>query len=261
MLSANEVCIFNTIYNFVKDLVLLFEKDQHSLVLYNHLLSKTKLSHIEPIRKHLTCFRSFCVANREAIKDMDYTKFEQPRISYNDNVYIDICHIFSIAEPQDVPVIYEHLLVLSALLDPVSKAKEILKNIKDSTSKEHDFVSSLINKMDENTSIGSNQSFDSLLKSDFISDMISNIVPAMSNGSLDIGKLFGIMNNVVSGLSTGPNSEIGNIEDVLKMGNVGGDGGCGDIDIGSILKMMGPMLSNLSSGVPQHQSLSIDQVD
>jgi hypothetical protein len=228
MLTDQEACVFNSIYNFVKELDILFTNEQHSLKLYNHLLSKTKLSHTDPIRKHISGFRDFCIVNRDGIKEMNHSLFVTSSVVYSDNVFIDMKHIFSISEPHNIPIIYKHLLVLSALLDPTGNAKDILKQLKESEScgKESDLLKNLISKIEDNMDPNAPPaaSIASVLQSGVFTDMMTGLTSGMSDGSLDMSKMFGVIQSVMSG-----------------MGDEGGGG-----DMSGILNMMGPMLSNLT---------------
>ena len=59
--------VFSHINDFVCDLADLYGKNQHSLMLYKHLLDKTKITHKDAIRKHISNFRDFLKKNKDAI--------------------------------------------------------------------------------------------------------------------------------------------------------------------------------------------------
>ena len=51
-----------------------------------------------------------------------------PVLEYSDKVFINFSDIFKESDAETSNVIWNHLLTISALVDPSSKAKEILKN-------------------------------------------------------------------------------------------------------------------------------------
>jgi hypothetical protein len=237
MLTDSEASVFNSILNFVKELDGLFTDNQRSLKLYNHLLSKTTFGNTDPIKKHIEVFREFCVKNREGIRERDYTKFEENILKYSENAFIDLNHIFTISEPQIIPVIYKHLLVLSALLDPAGNAKNILRELKEreqSTGKEEDLMTDIISKIEQTVDPNASpmESIASVMQSGVFTDLMGGITSGMTDGSLDIGKMMGVFQGMLGGLNS--------------QGGGGGGGGGGDIS--DIFNMISPMLQNLQVG-------------
>ncbi len=85
--------------------------------------------------KHISAFKQFCVSNREAISHKNESEVKEWVVSYSTNVSIDFKQLFSLADKETKGVIWNHILCISALVDPANKAKEILKeNIKASSS-------------------------------------------------------------------------------------------------------------------------------
>jgi len=125
----NVLIAYNAISNFVKDLSSVFGSSQHSLKLYEYLLAKTTLSHSKPLEKHIESFRNFCIENRESILSKNFKTFTLNSIDYSDRVYINIGDIFTMSDEETREVIWNHLLTLSAILDPESTAKNLLKKV------------------------------------------------------------------------------------------------------------------------------------
>ena len=94
--------IFDNINKFVGDLTEVFGTKQHSLLLYNRLLEKTNVNHMEAIRKHVQAFSEFVIKNRQAIMTKDNSKLVDPIILYSKKVNIKMDEIFKwlIQKPQ-----------------------------------------------------------------------------------------------------------------------------------------------------------------
>ena len=82
MTENSNLIAFKAIANFVKDLDEVFGKEQKSLTLYARLINKTTLAHSDAIEKHVNSFKSFCISNREFIKEKNFAEFVNPSILY-----------------------------------------------------------------------------------------------------------------------------------------------------------------------------------
>ena len=122
--------IFTTIKSFVSEINNTYGSQYKHLAMYGRLIEKTNMTHEIPVGKHIAAFKKFAVANRDAIVSKDYSLFKFQKIKYSENVCFNIVNIFKLAETdQDATdTIWEHLLVLSAMLDPKSDAKKKLKS-------------------------------------------------------------------------------------------------------------------------------------
>ena len=54
---------FNAIKQFVHEMASFFQNDM-GLKLYDHLLTKTTVTNVAPVQKHITIFTEFCQKNR-----------------------------------------------------------------------------------------------------------------------------------------------------------------------------------------------------
>jgi hypothetical protein len=210
---------FKAVTAFVKDLNDVFGKRQKSLALYARLIEKTGIVHEKPIEKHLEAFKAFCIYNRDAISSQNKKILNNPKISYNDRVFIDMSHIFSLCENDSdtTDIIWKHILTISALLDPTSNAKKILKDSIDKNknngndSKEEEFISSLIDKVEQSidpTKVSDNpmQAISSMMSSGVITDLIGNMQSGLSTGELNLGRLMSTVQGMMTKMG-GPSME------------------------------------------------------
>jgi len=231
-----NLLIFKTISTFVNELSDIFSSQNHPLKLYQRLINKTTVNHEKAIEKHILAFRKFCINNRDLILSKNISKLSsvESKIEYSDKVFIDFESIFKSADKDTTMVIFDHLLTISALVDPTSKAKEILKN--DEKSKEADFLSTMIEKVEENVDINSSNPMEvvnSIMSSGVFNDLLSNMNNSLQDGSLDLGKLVGTVEKLCSNMA--PKGVDG----------VGG-GGANNINL---MQMLGSLnLGNLNKG-------------
>jgi hypothetical protein len=189
---------FKHISNFISALAEEYGNEYRPLKLYHHLLNKTRVNHTDAIAKHIKLFGDFCVANREAISEKNATNLKDTVISYSQKVSFDFTEIFKIVKKEDTDMIWSHILTISAVLDPAGKAKEILQK---SPSNESDFLSNIITKVEENVSPDADpvSAVASLMNSGILTDMMTG----MQSGSLDMGKLLGVAQGMISTLGQG----------------------------------------------------------
>lgn len=193
MMSSSDynLITFKAISTFIKDLADLFGSTNHSLKLYDRLISKTTLTHDVAINKHISAFRDFCITNRDAILNKNISKLDVKIIEYSSKVFVDVGQIFKDADKETSNVIWKHLLTISALVDPAGKAKEILKKSND--SKEADFLSNIINKVESHVKPDANplEAVSSIMSSGVFNELLTGMNEGMQNGNLDLTKLMG----------------------------------------------------------------------
>ena len=207
-LDDSSLITFKAISNFVLALGSEFGKRQRSLALYCRLIGKTTLSHEKPIFKHIQSFRDFCIANREAIVDQDENKLQNHIIKYSKNVFINMENIFKLSDKDNKDVIWNHILTISALVDPSSKAKEILtKNMEarrrnGESGTEEEFLTNIIDKVEAHVDPSANpmQAVAGIMQSGIFTELIGSMSGGLTDGSLDIGKLMGTVQTMVSSI-------------------------------------------------------------
>lgn len=201
-MSNSDLLAFKAISEFVAAIGDAFGPRQKSLALYARLIDKTTLSHKDVIKKHVNKFRTFCVVNRKAIQEKKGNSFIQKSISYSDRVYINMEHVFKMADITEKTVIWKHLLTLSALLDKESNAKQILKE----GGNEGNFIEQAFDEI-KNTMEGQDVDASnpmgvamSLLGSGAFQNLLSGITTGVDDGSLDVGNLMGTVQKMLTGL-------------------------------------------------------------
>ena len=156
-------------------------------------------------------------------------------------------------------IIWNHLLTISALVDPQSKAKQILKKQKEDADKNKDtelsFISDIISKVEGNVDVSDNpmEAMNSIMKSEVFGDLVGKMGKGLEDGSLDIGKMIGSVQKMTTELNGGEEIPGGNPMEMLStmmsgMNTAGGaGGGNGQMpDISMIAPMMTSMMGNMN---------------
>jgi len=270
-----ELITFNCISKFVGELSDLYGKKQKSLAYYKRLLDKTTINNVEPIKKHIKAFKTFCVDNRGIIHAKDSEKMKESSsniIMYSNLVSIDMGHIFRLISKEETKeeinditeAVWKHILTISAMVDPAGKAKEILKKNSESSEKkdegnEFDFISGIIDKVEKNVDPNSNpmEAVTSIMQSGVFTEMIGDMSKNLQEGNLDLGKLMGTVTGLVSNMGDsqgGDGTAVPDLGDMMSnlMGGLsqGGDG--------TAAPDLGNMMSNLMGGLSQEGGGGID---
>lgn len=237
--NNSSLIAFKAISNFTQDIGQLFSRKHRGLKLYCRLINKTTLSHENAIEKHIDAFNKFCVGNREAIIEKNYNKFTVEKVSYSSRVFINIKEILKNADKDTSATIWKHILYISALVDPAGNAKKVLKeNMNSNTGSETQFLTDIISKVEEHVDPSANpmDAVSSIMKSGIFTELMGGMNNGLNNGQLDLGKLMGAVQGMVSTLS----QQNGGVEE-----GTGGEGG--DVDpMQMITKMMG-MMGNMGN--------------
>jgi hypothetical protein len=262
-MSDTTLITFRAITTFANELSDLFGKQQKSLKLYCRLINKTTLAHNKPIQKHIDAFKLFCISNREAITTKNVSKLVNDKIEYSSRVYIYFPSIFTKADTETTDAIWKHLLLISAYVDPTGNAKEILRDHVD--GQEANFLTDIINKVEKHVEPGTNpmQAVSSIIQSGVFTDLIGGMNTGIQDGSLDLGKLVGAVQEMVSTLSDQNGNNEGDqtmnmINTMMSsIGNKSGSTEGGPPQISDMLSMMGPMLASLggNDGIPDITSM------
>jgi hypothetical protein len=251
-MEETSLIAFKAVCNFVNDLESEYGKRHKPLKLYKRLINHTQIAHDHAMRKHLIVFHDFCVANRDALVVQDVTKLVMKKLEYSERVFIDMDHIFHIADAETTPVIWRHLLTISALLDPTGKAKEILKKASEdgkSGKDETDFLSNIISKVEKSVKPDANpmEAVSSIMQSGIFTEMMSDL----GSKKLDLGKLLGAVQGMVTTLSNqaGDDPEakqaMGMLSNVTSMmGNMGNNNGAPP-DMSGMMQMMTTMMAGM----------------
>jgi len=243
-MDMKNIRTFKSINEFVTDLSEAFGKSQRTLVLYKHLLGKTKVTHNLVMSKHINIFKEFVMANKEAIKQKKESLFAQNIIKYSDNVFIDMKQVFEIAGDEEKKVIWSHLLVLMNTFEPTNETLDILKQTLKPTEKETNFISNLVQKIEKNIDPNASDPMSAimgLMSSGVINDVVSSISTSLSDGTLDVGRMIG---SVKESIGVG-NMDLGNITNGLQSA-LSSNG----IDMNSVMGSMTDMFKNINLTPP-----------
>ena len=263
MSTDTSLITFKTISNFTNDLGDVFSEKHRPLKLYAHLINKTTLAHEKPIQKHIEAFRDFCVANRTSILSKS-ARLSKEKIIYSKRVFINMKEIFQLADAETTQIIWMHLLTISALVDPAGKAREILKeqSEKDSSSgSEVNFLTDIISKVEANVNPNSNpmEAVTAIMQSGIFTELVSGMGSGLKDGSLDLGKLMGTVQKMVTKISDDAGDHEGG-EQALNMINTmmsslaaGSKSPSNDgkpQPMPDIAGMLGPMMAMMGGGIP-----------
>lgn len=209
---------FKIISEFVLELGRLFSENVKSLKLYSHLIGKTKFINKEPILKHVSAFKDFCIQNKNQILNREKC-FDKPTIMFSEKVYINMNEIMGLIDDEEVfESISSYLLTLSALLDPTSKAKQVLQQTRDETKSidlgldPDDPLANIISKVTNVVTPEMNnpmEAFGALFTSGVIGDLFNTIGTGFQDGTLNPEKLFGSVQKLANNM----NREIANSND------------------------------------------------
>ncbi len=235
-MEDNNLIIFKAISNFVRDLNDNFGTKQRSLQLYSRLISKTKIIHEGPIKKHVDAFNVFCTENKDAISTKNKNGLKCNKITYSDKVYINMGLIFQQSNKQEMSAIWKHLLTIMALLDPSSKAKSVLReSLHSSGEAEQNFLTNIIDKVETNIDPSSTsnpmEAVSKIMSSGIFTDLVGGMSSGLQSGELDLGKLMGSVQNMVGSLQA----------------QTGGETPEGMPDLSAMMGQMTNMMSNLQN--------------
>ncbi len=252
----NTLPTFNAINDFIKALSELVGGEYKPLKLYNRLISQTTLSHTKAINTHIRIFKEFCIRNREAIfmkdvdalrksvaQEIDPEKKEEPKagnydsnkavIKYSEKVQINVRDIFNlIKDDENRQIAWKHLLYISALLDPAGKAKEMLKTTPSTSGgNEAEFLTNLISKIETgvNPEASPMETIGNIMSSGAFTEIIGNMNSGLESGSLDLNKMMGIIQGMVTDMGKETN---------------------GDPMADQTMGMLSGMIGNMNSGKP-----------
>jgi len=231
-MDNNSILIFKAITTFINDLHIEFGNRHKSISLYHRLLEKTGIIHTNPVLKHIECFRTFFEKNKESMESKDMSTFVETRIIYSERVYVDVSYVLKHSDKETVVIIWKHLLTIWGLIDPLSQAKKALKEMNDydAENKESNFLNSIIEKVEQSVDPekmnASNpmDTINNLMQSGVFNELISGMQTGLSDGSLDMSKLMGSVQGMMTKLS--PDGQVPS-------------------EISNMMNMMGPMLSNM----------------
>ena len=209
MIDDISLVAFKAIVSFINDLASEYGKRHRPLALYKRLINSTTVTNEEGMKRYLNAFKSFCVANRDAIQEQDASKMVQKRITYHtsDRVFVDMGFIFTISDAETAPIIWRHLLTISAIIDPVGNARKILAQQVDDNKTgevEAEFLTNIMSKVESSVNEEASNPMDAIsgmMRSGVFGELLNGLQGGMASGQLDLGKLLGAVQGMVGNLN------------------------------------------------------------
>lgn len=207
ILSEQEISIFHHIVNFIGAINEIHGEFYENIALYNILLEKTGLVHKDPVRKHISLFSDFLLENQKAILEKDSSAIMNGRMEYSPKVYLDFQELLEITDDENRGVIWQHLLALLAIVDPLSKARDIIAADGGEGDKmtESNFISNIVQKVteniDENKMKDPAEMVNSILGSGIFTDLVQDMNQGITSGELDLSKMMGGLQSIMGDLS------------------------------------------------------------
>ncbi|MAI12704.1 MAG: hypothetical protein CMM15_01690 [Rhodospirillaceae bacterium] len=207
ILSEQEISIFHHIVNFIGAINEIHGEFYENIALYNILLEKTGLVHKDPVRKHISLFSDFLLENQKAILEKDSSAIMNSRMEYSSKVYLDFQELLEITDDENREVIWQHLLALLAIVDPLSKARDIIAADGEEGDKmtESNFISNIVQKVteniDENKMKDPAEMVNSILGSGIFTDLVQDMNQGITSGELDLSKMMGGLQSIMGDLS------------------------------------------------------------
>jgi hypothetical protein len=254
--DINKSC-YESISTFIKELNTWFGKTNKPLRLYSKLISKTHLAHPEAVEKHIKAFRIFCKSNHDAIVN-EISENIVGNIVYSETcsrIYIDISGILKSTDPETVKVILNHLLFISALVDPNGKARDTIKKNKNTTEKSSppDFLKDIMSKVGDAMSGGnSGDSTSSIMN---LMTSLPNLLSGMQNGFSE-DSIKGLIETATDMMSTlrvegkddlNINSTLDSLKDVMDSSSNSKT----PPDMSSIMSMISKLGSSTKNAMPE----------
>ena len=269
--------IFIKVLNFVHDLNDVFGKKHNNIKLYNKFLKETPMENAKAVKKQTNIFKNFVQNNFEAILKKDIALLEDHQILFSDKVFINIKEILEEADQETTHQIFQHLQLIAYLFTNDQNMKTALSNsykvsppISTKTDQaESEFIHNYMSKIEQ--SFGEKDFSDpmtatlGLLKSGVFTDMIKTLQTDVSSGKLDVNKLLGNVQGMMSQITAseskdGTPSEMPPLDVNNLMSNMNSGmfsqmlGGAGMSDV---MSMVGNILSETKdSSIPQLEDIT-----
>jgi hypothetical protein len=219
---------FNAVITFVHDIWDVFgnPKKATPLALYRRLIEHIKFADSDAINKVLNGFKEFFSMYEKSILSNNLDSIPRGvviRYGESKSVYLDIQkYIYQTQkDPETRAAIRQHLVTISAILDPDSKKLEELdKRINelniDLDSKEGEFITGIMHKakssMENVDTENPGQAIMGLLSSGVIQEMVSGLQYGVSSGEMDMQKLLGSMQTAIGSIMPPPTQSTRNTQ-------------------------------------------------
>lgn len=203
-----NVSIFSAITDFICCLSDKYGEQFHEVELYQVLLENTRIIHKDQINNHISLFRTYFEKNINCIIEKDLTKLDESIIKYSDKIYVNLKAIVDVSTEDDKKVIFEHLMVLVALLCP--EEQQVLDIIKATTTKSSSSspnlfetifqqVNDTISNSDEENPMAL---LGNLLQSDFMNNIVNSVSENLQNTNTnDMSDMMNSLQGMISAVT------------------------------------------------------------
>ena len=180
---------FQNILEFVTDLHEVIGTSQKALTMYYRLLTKAPVSDQKILKRHVSCFKTFCITNRSAICEKDINKLVSKKIEFTERIFIDIPRIFKLLDRDSKNTMWKYLLTISAIVDEESTARDVLNK----PSNPNSVITELMETVQDELTSSNIQVSDnpmemvmSLMSSGAIDNIMNSFQSKISNGEIDM---------------------------------------------------------------------------
>lgn len=261
--EKKTLVIFSCITDFIKELSTIFGSKYRMLLLYARVLQKTTISNTDAIKKNIALFHNFCDKNKDKIYELDYN-FSEPKIEYSKKIAVNMHTVFQIAEDQETrKTIWTYILTIFAAIDPNSKSKEILRKLQEDEKKEpsatkpdeNNFIHKIMSKVESSISDNSSPKdvLNSVISSGVLSDVFDDMKTDLNTGKMDMSKILGTVQSMLSGLSTEADGDPEAKRAVDMLSGMSSMIGGGVPDLSGMLGMVSGMVGNIPQKPPSDQ--------
>lgn len=236
---------FQNILEFVTDLHEVIGTSQKALTMYYRLLTKAPVSDQKILKRHVECFKKFCVINRSAICEKNINKLSAKRIEFTDRIFIDIPRIFKLLDREGKATMWKYLLTISAIIDEESTAKEVLNQPKGADNVIAELMSTVQDELTaSNIEVSDNpmEMVMSLMTSGAIENIMSSFQDKMSNGEIDMMSMLSAAQSMTQNIQEDAES----VDNPMLKG---------------LVENMTGMMANIESQIPEEEDIGVEHVD
>lgn len=196
---------YNAIKTFVFALKDTFKRNKQ-LALYHRLLEKRTNPDEDFMNKHISLFKKFLTTYKDYIEGDLSVLPGNAKITYSDNVFINMSLFIAKSDKETIDVIQQHLLTILALIDPNDmKALDILETDLnklgiDTSSKEGEFIGNIFNKV-QNSAQNMNDPMSLISEITNPNGVFGQLLGGLQNGEMDLSKMLGTMQGLLGNLS------------------------------------------------------------
>jgi len=200
---------FDAIVTFVNDLWNVYgnPKKVDGLSLYRRIIEHIKFTDTGAINKAIRGFEKFFTLYETRILENkldEIPRGETIRYGKSDTIYIDIQKFIYKADPDTKSAIRQHLVTISAILEPDShKIKELENRISElelDESKEGQFISGILSSAKESVEGADVDNPMSAVMGLLQGGVIENMMSGFASGDMDMEKLLGSMQTTIGSL-------------------------------------------------------------